>query len=125
MLMEFFYTDRNIEQHPEFNYTAADLKYMLSQKHIIQSVCEEDNRIVAYMCAYDMGVWGLLDVLLVIKEYRNQMIGTKLVNDLINKNIHWQMLQTSYYEEDFDSKRFLDKLNFNIQQRLIWVGKLI
>ena len=124
-LMKFFYQDRNIDQGEDFNYTAEDLEEMLSYSHIIQYVFEENNKVIAYLCGYDMGVWGLLDVLIVKKEHRNKFIGTKLLQQIIIDNPNWKMLETSYYPEDKNSEKYLDKLKIDSKEKLIWAGKLL
>jgi GNAT superfamily N-acetyltransferase len=122
-LMDFFISDRTIQQDERFDFSIDDIDLMLNYRHIFQYVFELDNQIVGYLCGYDMGVWGYIDILIVKSTHRNMSIATSLIETLLSQNLHWNIIETSCYSQDKDSISFIRKNGFDIEQELRWFGK--
>jgi ribosomal protein S18 acetylase RimI-like enzyme len=122
-LMVFFYTDRAVQQDTRFDFAREDIEKMLALPHIFQYVFRAEKNVVGYLCGYDMGAWGYLDVLLVKKSHRNKSIGSALIDRLIIDNPQWTIIETSCYAHDEASIEFVRNRGFNIEQTLRWFGK--
>jgi GNAT superfamily N-acetyltransferase len=122
-LMDFFISDRTIQQDERFDFSIDDIDLMLNYPHIFQYVFELDNQIVGYLCGYDMGGWGYIDILIVKSTHRNMSIATSLIETLLSQNLHWNIIETSCYSQDKDSISFIRKNGFDIEQELRWFGK--
>ena len=121
--MEYFYNDRSVSQQKNFNYTEADIEFYMTVDNAIQLVYIENNFPIAYLLAFDMGMWGFLDVLIVSSNNRRRGIATNLLEYVISKNPQWNMLESSYYPTDDESASFFRRNSFSNSQNLIWVGK--
>lgn len=126
-LIEFFFSDRTVQQDQRFDFHPEDFDRMLLYSHIFQYVWEDNEQIVGYLAGYNMGVWGYIDVLIVKSIHRNKSIGTKLIEKFLedNQDKKWERLETSCYAHDKESIQYVRNRGFDIEQTLAWFGKVI
>jgi hypothetical protein len=122
-LMEFFYFDRNLNYQHQSNYQEKDIEDMLQYSQIIQYVWEDNKQVVAYLCGYDLGISGFLDVLIVKKSHRNRFISIELVKKFILDHPNWKMIETSFFQHDKDSEKYIKIFKFGFKKNIVWVGK--
>ncbi len=123
------YCDRyDSNDDPSMVYSKKDWNWYLSNGSAIIILLENDGIIVGFLFAYDMGIWGYVEHIVVDKNHRGKNYGKMLIDEItkIGKSRKWRLVESCYYSEIKEMETFFQKANWEdggINTR--WVFKII
>jgi ribosomal protein S18 acetylase RimI-like enzyme len=116
---------RNTSDHDYPPITEYDLNIYSVANNILYYVAEEDE-IVGFFVAFDMGSWCYLDVLVVKSTVRGSGIGKALINHLrAIANPNWHHIDACVPHNDVNLLNWMTKQGFQGNDKLIWKFKKI
>lgn len=74
----------------------------------------QDNKLIGGIIVYKKMQWIEMDIFCIEKEYRNQNIGTQLINTVINYCKENDLVGIHVYTLDFQAKGFYEKQGFKL-----------
>lgn len=108
-IYELYSTQRyDSNDAPSIAYTKTDWEWYIIRNKAIILVAEEDDNIMGVSFAYDMGIWGYLEHIVVAQEHRGKGHARALIETTIDigAELGWRIFESCYYEDLDDMKDF-------------------
>ena len=100
---------------PSIAYSLSDWEYYLLNKgNSIILVTELDGCIIGLVFAYDMGIWGYVENLVVDTDHRKKGYASAMCECLMEmgKQRGWRLIEACYYEEMESMKNALQAMGW-------------
>jgi len=95
-------------------YLKSDWEWYLKSDAAIVLVMEVDGEIVGLSFAYDMGLWGYLEHIVIREVHRKKGYAAMLIEHMldIGKDLEWRVFEACYYEEIGEMANFFEHIGW-------------
>lgn len=113
------YSDQRYDSNDNdsIKYKREDWEWYLEkdQSSTIILIAEKDKEIIGVVFAYDMGIWGYVEHIVMRSDHRRKGYTKILIENLISigKERGWRIIESCYYTEVLEMKSFFNGISWD------------